>query len=414
MGLSILLYSLITGSYFGAIYLFSFFNKKAKLWINGRKKLFAGLPEKLKNCRADQKKYWFHCASVGEFEQGRPLMEALKEREPEAFIMLSFFSPSGIELHKNYSGADLITYLPADNSRNAQVWFDFIKPDAVFFIKYEFWYFFLREAHQRKIPLYLISAHFRKDQLFFGNFGSLHRKMLTFYSYIFVQDSTSEALLKTIGINKVTVSGDTRLDRVLKIKKSAAQLPYIANFKGNHKVFVCGSSWPADEKIIIRFWQKYLKSNDWKLIIAPHEIKQPDILELKVSFDKTSPTLLYSEITAQKTLDDISVLIIDNIGMLSIIYGYAAAAYIGGGFGHGIHNSLEAAVHGIPVFFGPKNKKFQEAEALKNIGQAFETNNAEALSTLMETLNYELVNENSNTYFQQEQSASKIILSKIF
>jgi 3-deoxy-D-manno-octulosonic-acid transferase len=410
--LSVFLYRIITGFYYAGILLASIFNKKAKLWINGRKNLFTDLVVKIKNHNPAQKKYWFHCASLGEFEQGRPLIEAIKIKEPSAFIILSFFSPSGYELQKNYKGADLVTYLPADSASNAKKFLEILKPDVVFFIKYEFWYFFLREAHERKIELYLISAHFRTKQLFFSNFGALHRKMLTFYSYIFVQDQLSQSLLKKIGIEKVLVSGDTRYDRVLDIKAQKKKLPEIDKFKNGFKLLVCGSSWPADEIIISKLWKNHLKNKGWKLIIAPHEISQDKINKLQSSFEKTSPTLLYSNISEQ-SVRKYDVLIIDNIGMLSSIYSYANVAYIGGGFGRGIHNILEAAVFDIPVFFGPNHHKFIEADALKNIGQAFDIKSADELSEKIEKLNFEKIKEDSNTYFQQQSAVCKKILSKI-
>jgi len=410
--LSVFLYRIITGFYYAGILLASIFNKKAKLWINGRKNLFTDLVVKIKNHNPAQKKYWFHCASLGEFEQGRPLIEAIKIKDPSAYIILSFFSPSGYELQKNYKGADLVTYLPADTASNAKKFLEILKPDVVFFIKYEFWYFFLREAHERKIELYLISAHFRTKQLFFSNLGVLHRKILTFYSCIFVQDQISEALLKTIGIEKVLVSGDTRYDRVLDIKAQKKKLPEIDNFKNGFKLLVCGSSWPADEIIISKLWKNHLKNKGWKLIIAPHEISQDKINKLQSSFDKTSPTLLYSNI-AEQSVRKYDVLIIDNIGILSSIYSYANVAYIGGGFGRGIHNILEAAVFDIPVFFGPNHHKFIEADALKNIGQAFDIKSADELSEKIEKLDFEKIKEDSNTYFQQQSAVCKKILSKI-
>jgi 3-deoxy-D-manno-octulosonic-acid transferase len=413
MGLSVFLYSLVTRIYFGAIYLFSFFKTKAKLWIEGRKNIFYSLETKISNCRPEQKRYWFHCASVGEFEQGRPLIEALKKQDPNAFIMLSFFSPSGYELRKHYSGADLITYLPADSRHNAERWFNILKPEKVFFIKYEFWYFFLKEAQRRKTDLYLVSAHFRKEQLFFSYFGKLQREMLRCFTFIFVQENSSEILLKSIGIKNVIISGDTRLDRVSKIKSEGMSLPLMHNFKGKHKVLVCGSSWPSDEKLIFEFFKNYLKQNDWKLIIAPHEIVKHKIATLKSMFEASASTLLYSEITDNVWLENTRIIIIDNLGMLNKIYAYADLAYIGGGFGKGIHNILEAAVYGIPVFFGPNNHKFQEALALKNIGQAIEIKSAGAMICTVENLDFEAIVEKSKRYFDSQNDVCKKILHKI-
>ncbi len=410
MGFSVFLYSLVTRIYFGAIYLFSFFKTKAKLWIEGRKNIFYSLETKISKCRPEQKRYWFHCASVGEFEQGRPLIEAVKKQNPDAFVILSFFSPSGYELRKHYSGADLITYLPADNRHNADRWFNILKPEKVFFIKYEFWYFFLKEAQRRKTDLYLVSAHFRKEQLFFSYFGKLQREMLRCFTYIFVQENSSEILLKSIGVENVIISGDTRLDRVLEIKSEGIPLPLINKFKDKHKVLVCGSSWPIDEKLVYNLWQNYLNQKDWKLIIAPHEINQTEIFKLKSMFESSASTLLYSEISDNVRLENSRVIIIDNIGILNKIYAYADLAYIGGGFGKGIHNILEAAVYGIPVFFGPNNHKFQEASALINIGQAIEIKSAEAMISTIENLDFEAIVEKSKRYFDSHNDVCKKIL----
>jgi 3-deoxy-D-manno-octulosonic-acid transferase len=413
--IDILIYKLATQCYFRFISIAAFFNKKAKLWTAGRVNLFEQIGKEIGKFPAEQKLIWFHCASVGEFEQGRPLMEAIRKKYPDYLILLSFFSPSGFELRKNYSGADIICYLAPDSQNNAKKWFDIVRPSAIFFIKYEHWYFFLKEAKIRNIPLYLIAAHFRPNQLFFKPWGGLHRKMLKFYSHIFVQNSSSEELLKSIDIKTFSISGDTRFDRVLDIKNKVEALPLIEKFCGESPLFVCGSSWPADEKIIFNFFKKYLHQKGWKLIIAPHEINRTAMVNLKNKFKELSSTLLYSEIENNSDIlfKDSSVLIIDNIGMLSSIYRYAKAAYIGGGFGKGIHNTLEAAVFQIPVYFGPKHHKFQEAIELKELKIAFEINSAEDIIKYFESTDYLQVAAAAENYFNEKIGSCQKILNKI-
>ncbi len=413
MGFSILIYRIVTSLYFKGIFLASFFNKKAKLWIEGRKNLFLALETKIKSLPKDKKKYWFHCASVGEFEQARPIIELLKKREPAAIVILTFFSPSGFELRKNYASADIVTYLPSDSPSNAKKMLHVLEPDLVIFIKYEFWYFLLREINKRKIALYLVSAVFRKQQAFFSNWGVLHRKMLSFYDDIFVQDKNSMELLNTIGIKQVILSGDSRFDRVAAIKAENKSLPIIEQFKGEKKVFVVGSSWPEDEKIIFSLWQNYLHPNGWKLIIAPHEIDEQHINKLDATFNKNCSSLLYSTICEKNNAVVAEILIIDNIGLLSSIYKYANAAYIGGGFGKGIHNSLEAAVYGIPVFFGPNNFKFNEAQELKKIGQAFEVKSQEEIVHILTDIDFIEIKKGSAVYFEEKTGATQKIISKI-
>ena len=288
-----------------------------------------------------------------------------------------------------------------------------LEPDVVIFIKYEFWYFLLREINKRKIALYLVSAVFRKQQAFFSSWGVLHRKMLSFYDDIFVQDKNSVALLKTIHIKQVILSGDSRFDRVAAIKAENKSLPIIEQFKGEKKVFVVGSSWAADEKLLLSLWQDYLKANAWKMIIAPHEIDVQHVNNLKASFDKHSSSLLYSTISEKNDALAAEILIIDNIGLLSCIYAYADAAYIGGGFGKGIHNSLEAAVYGIPVFFGPNNSKFNEAEELKKIGQAFEVKSQEEIVHVLTDIDFIEIKKGSAVYFKEKTGATQKIISKI-
>ncbi|MDX9726846.1 MAG: glycosyltransferase N-terminal domain-containing protein [Bacteroidales bacterium] len=344
-----------------AVRLASPFSEKARLWIRGRK----GWEQVLKaGVDPSGVNLWFHCASLGEFEQGRPVMEELKKKRPECKIILTFFSPSGYEIRKKYAGADFICYLPADTPRNARKFISAINPSAVFFVKYEFWKNFILETRRQDVPLYLISGIFRPGQHFFKWYGGFFRKMLFSFTHIFVQDADSERLLKETGLQNVTVAGDTRFDRVVQIAGAVREIPQIRLFRGHEKLFLTGSSWPPDEEIIV----KYLKSHPgtMKWVFAPHEIGSGNIERLlKLTGEGT---VRFSAFTEKDK--DARVMIIDNIGMLSSAYRYADIAAVGGGFGKGIHNVLEAACWGIPVLFGPNHIKFREALMLKAEGAA--------------------------------------------
>jgi 3-deoxy-D-manno-octulosonic-acid transferase len=323
---------------------------------------------------------WFHAASLGEFEQGRPVIEQLKQREPETKILLTFFSPSGYEIRKNYTGADYILYLPADNKRNAIRFIEAFQPDAAIFIKYEFWYHYLHELHKRQIPTYLISAIFRPEQPFFKKWGALHRQMLTFFKHLYVQDAPSVHLLNQIGITQVSKIGDTRFDRVKQIADEAKKIEKVEKFCHGKPAIVCGSTWPPDEDILSEYINNH--TGDYKWIIAPHEIGEGHI---KTILEKCpQKAIRYSK--AEGDLSNYSVLIIDCIGLLSSIYRYGNIAYIGGGFGVGIHNTLEAAVYGIPVIFGPKHKKFNEAVRLLEEGGAFTIQSYMELKEVLDSL----------------------------
>jgi len=353
-----LLYCVIIRCYYLLILISSLFNKKTKLWINGRRDLF----NKLKNAIGGQKNIvWFHCASLGEFEQGRPVMEEYRKKNPEQKILLTFFSPSGYEIRKNYAGADWVFYLPLDTKKNAVKFLNIVVPEKVIFVKYEFWYYFLNETKKRQIPAYLISANFRKDQLFFKSYGKWYRKMLNLFTFIFVQNKLSEDLLKTAGITSVVVAGDTRFDRVSDIATQSKVISEAELFSKKSFVLVAGSTWPQDEELLLPYIND--KTNNIKLIIAQHEISENRLYNLEkllkvksVRFSSADEAMLISA----------KVLIIDNVGMLSSLYKYGSLAYIGGGFGKGIHNILEAAVFGQPVLFGPNYLKFTEAIELIN------------------------------------------------
>ncbi|MDL2231521.1 3-deoxy-D-manno-octulosonic acid transferase [Porphyromonadaceae bacterium OttesenSCG-928-L07] len=372
-----LLYNLGIILYTIGIHLAAPFNEKARLWVKGRK----NIRKKIREIRkGDEKIAWFHAASLGEFEQGRPVIESLKEKHPDIRILLTFFSPSGYEVRKNYQGADHILYLPADRPGNARFFIKHIRPDLTVFIKYEFWYNYLNALHKKNIPTYLISAIFRKEQPFFKKWGSLHRKMLRFFNKIFVQDNESVQLLASIHIEKVEKTGDTRFDRVKQIADAAQDIEKVKLFCDGRTTIVCGSTWPPDEEILMEYINR--SAREYKWIIAPHEIGSNHIKNI---IDKCEKKVVrYSDETADLTQAD--VLIIDCIGLLSAIYRYGQISYIGGGFGTGIHNTLEAAVYGIPVIFGPKYQKFKEAVSLiKNKG-AFSINNANELNQLLDAL----------------------------
>ena len=356
-------YNLSIFFYSSAIHVASLFNSKAKLWVRGRKNIFETLNSKLSNSKSENI-VWFHCASLGEFEQGRPLMEKIKNQHPKHKILLTFFSPSGYEIRKNYGGADYIFYLPIDSKKNAKKFIEIVNPEMVFFVKYEFWFNYLNVIKSKNIPLYLVSGIFRENQHFFKWYGGWFKKQLTCFTLFFLQDENSVELLKNNGFENCQTVGDTRFDRVFEISKNVKPILLVEQFKQNLNVFIAGSSWTDDEKIISSF-----KLENYKLILVPHEIDEKHIQSVIEMFS-FSKVLRYSQANEQnvKVAD---VLIIDNIGMLSSIYQYGSIAFIGGGFGKGIHNILEAATFGLPVIFGPNYQKFSEAKELIHLGGAF-------------------------------------------
>lgn len=337
---------------------------------------------------------WFHAASLGEFEQGRPLMERIRKDNPQYKILLTFYSPSGYEVRKNYEGADIICYMPVDTRLNAIRFLRLVRPVMAFFIKYEFWSNFLHILKHRNIPTYSVSSIFREDQVFFKWYGRSYAGVLKCFTRFFVQNEESKRLLEGIGITAVDVVGDTRFDRVLQIKEAAKQLPICEAFRTgvassqsadvphhDFKVFVAGSSWPPDENIFIPFFNEH---KDWRLLIAPHVIAE-EHLKLILSLIKGKKVVRYTQTTPEEAAEA-DVLIIDCFGLLSSMYNYGDVAYIGGGFGVGIHNTLEAAVWNMPVIFGPNNKKFQEAQGLLKSDGGFEINTYEDFSGLMSSL----------------------------
>ncbi len=400
--LGILIYVLL-------IRLLSPFNSKASLWTSGRKDWELRLKEKVSR---DNINIWIHCASLGEFEQGRPLIEAIKRIKPEYRIVLTFFSPSGYEIRKNYSNADYVCYLPADTPGNAKEFIHLVNPAAALFVKYEFWDNYTLLLNRSAIPLYLISGIFRKEQHFFKWYGGFFRKMLFRFNHFFVQDVQSMDLLRGIGIENITVAGDTRFDRVVKIADTAKSIPQIEVFRGGEKLFLAGSSWHQDEEIISRYINSYPDRMKW--VFAPHEIDKNNINRLEKLF--STKVARFSAFTERSV--DARVLIIDNIGMLSSAYRYAHIAEIGGGFGKGIHNVLEAACWGIPVLFGPNHKKFREAVDLISLNGArcfstFEEFSHIIDSWLSDSKEYLKSAENAAMYVKGNTGATTITLSKI-
>ncbi|MEH3113080.1 3-deoxy-D-manno-octulosonic acid transferase [Pedobacter terrae] len=363
-----LLYIIGIWGYTLLIRIFSLFNPKAKLFINGRRDIFTTIAQKVNPV---EKHIWFHFASLGEFEQGRPVLEKLKALYPSKKIVVTFFSPSGYEIRKNYALADVF-YLPIDTAANAKRFIADINPEMAIFTKYEFWYFYFKELKDQGIPLYVISGIFRESQAFFKWYSGFYRNILKSVTYFFVQNKESKNLLKSIGLNNVTISGDTRFDRVYENAQSPKQLNIIESFIDGAPTLVCGSTWPEDEKILSSLTQRYA---NWKFIIAPHEVHESHIESIEKQFSVGSVRFSVFSSLLKVNGSQISnlkskILIIDNIGMLSSLYQYGKVAYIGGGFGTGIHNTLEAAAFGMPVIFGPKYDKFQEAKDLIAIGAA--------------------------------------------
>ena len=368
------MYNILIYLYLLGVAIYSFFDEKVRKMWRGERAAFGVLKEKVD----PQAEYvWFHAASLGEFEQGRPLMEQLRRDHPEYKILLTFFSPSGYEVRKNYEGADIICYLPLDTPFNARRFLRLVRPVKAFFIKYEFWYNYLHILRHRQVPVYSVSSIFRPGQVFFRWYGYEYARVLRCFTHFFVQNEESRRLLEDIGITCATVVGDTRFDRVLQIKEAAKQLPVAEAFSAGHKVFVAGSSWPPDEDVFIRFFNEH---PDWKIIIAPHVIGE-DHLEQILS-KLRMPTVRYTDTTPEEAASA-RCLIINCYGLLSSIYHYGDVAYVGGGFGVGIHNVLEAAVWDMPVIFGPNNKRFQEAQGLIAAGGGFEIDGDEAFDELM-------------------------------
>ena len=386
-----MIYNIVIYFVLWGIAIASLFNEKVRKMWRGEREAFKILKQKVD---PNAKYIWFHAASLGEFEQGRPLMERIRKDYPQYKILLTFYSPSGYEVRKNYEGADIICYMPVDTRLNAIRFLRLVRPVMAFFIKYEFWSNFLHILKHRNIPTYSVSSIFREDQVFFKWYGRNYAGVLKCFTRFFVQNEESKRLLEGIGITAVAVVGDTRFDRVLQIKEAAKHLPICEAFRTgvassqsadvphhDFKVFVAGSSWPPDENIFIPFFNEH---KDWRLLIAPHVIAE-EHLKLILSLIKGKKVVRYTKTTPEEAADA-DVLIIDCFGLLSSMYNYGDVAYIGGGFGVGIHNTLEAAVWNMPVIFGPNNKKFQEAQGLLKSGGGFEINTYEDFDGLMSSM----------------------------
>lgn len=400
-------YNLFLNLYSFGIRLIAPWNKKARLWLDGRK-----IQGKIKPIQGKDL-VWMHCASLGEFEQGRPVLESLRKEQPGRTYVVSFFSPSGYEVRKDYKGADHIFYLPMGTRAEAKKFIAALSPSLVIWVKYEYWYHYLNELYQRKVPILLISALFRKDQPFFQWYGSLHREMLTYFKKIFVQDQGSKDLLHSIGIKKdVFVCGDTRFDRVLEIAEKATIIPLVEAFVRSNPVIVAGSTWQDDEEELVHL----AKVNpDIKFILAPHQVEEHRLQEIEKLFPSTIRFSVFAKDPSIKS----QVLLVDNIGMLSSLYRYATICYVGGAFGHdGVHNVLEAAVYGKPVVFGPVYDKYLEAVQLIESGAAFTVGSGIELETICTKLLeddqlYAVTAEQSRNYVEENAGATPMIIECI-
>lgn len=379
-------YNLAIRSYLLAISIAALFSPKARMWIRGRKGVFAQF-SKMKH--SGDRLIWFHCASAGEFEQGRPVIEAFRQAYPKYRILLTFFSPSGYELRKNYPNADHVSYLPADTPANARKFVTLVQPALAVFVKYEFWANYIKVLHKANIPLLVLSAIFRSNQVFFKWYGQWYLTQLKLVTRFMVQDINSAELLAKAGIMQVTVTGDTRFDRVASIEKQEVRLPVIERFVADQPVLVAGSTWPTDEHLLAGL--QVIGEGKIKLIVVPHEIDRNHLSRLSGLFARN--IIRYSEIgETDEALLQSNILIVDTYGLLSVLYRYASVAYVGGGFGKGIHNVAEAAVYGVPVLFGPRYHKFREAVELISLGGAFTVNDVTSLNT---RLNYLLADDHA-------------------
>jgi 3-deoxy-D-manno-octulosonic-acid transferase len=398
----IILYTAGILFYDAILHVFALFNTKANLLVQGRKRTV----RLIKNLNFSEQTIWIHCASLGEFEQGRPVIEALKKKDPNQKIILTFFSPSGYEMRKNYELADYVFYLPSDRPRLVKKFVKAINPRAAIFVKYEFWYYYLRCLHKNKINTYIVSAIFRKEHVFFKWYGVWFKKMLRFFTMLYVQDEKSAFLLNKIGIANHQVVGDTRFDRVYQIAQKANSYPLLEEFAKGHKVIVGGSTWPADEKLLA----EYLKVNKEVKLILDH------IQQIEQVFDV--PLVRYANMS-EAEMNGVRVIIVNTMGMLSSIYQYGDMAYIGGGFGVGIHNTLEAATFGLPVVFGPNYKKFNEACSLIELGAGFSVNDQNSFNKVTERLlqDSEYLNNCSNaakTYIKSMIGATEKIADALY
>lgn len=404
---NILLYILELG-----IFIASFFSEKVRKMWRGQHLAFKMLKKKVD---PNTKYIWVHAASLGEFEQGRPIIEEMRRKHPEYKILLTFFSSSGYEVRKNYDGADIICYLPIDTFTNARRFLRLIRPEMAFFIKYEFWYNYLHILRHRNIPTYSVSSIFRKEQVFFKWYGYQYRHVLKCFTHFFVQNEESRRLLNGLGIHNVDVTGDTRFDRVRDIAKQSKTLPIVEAFTEDKKIFIAGSTWLPDEQIFIPY---FVDKEDWKLIIAPHVIAEAH-LEQIMQLLAGRKVIRFTQVKGEKELHEAEVLIIDCYGLLSSIYKYGDVSYVGGGFGVGIHNLPEAAVWNLPVIFGPNNQKFREAQELKACGGGFEIHCEKCFKRIMDGFieseeSLKKASDAAGNYVRTQSGATEMILEHLF
>lgn len=404
-------YDLIMSLYAGIIRLVGLRYEKARLWSEGRRDLFSRMREKID---PRERIIWLHVASLGEFEQGRPLIEALRESHPEYRILLTFFSPSGYEIRKNYAGADYIFYLPIDTRKQVRQFLDIAHPEVVIFVKYEFWLNFLTELRRRRIRTFVVSAIFRRNSVFFRFYGGLWRKALKTFEVLFVQNEESKTLLAELGYPNTVVAGDTRFDRVAKIAREAKQVPMIERFKGDKQLFIAGSTWGPDEELLLPLMND---NPELKFVIAPHEMDEGRIERLMR--ETRGGAVRYTQCDDKTSFEGKQLLILDTVGLLASVYGYATWGYIGGGFGVGIHNTLEAATFGLPIAFGPKYEKFKEARDLVAIGAARSITTYEELKAWFAPLRDDEKHLTKSSrlardYTLSHQGATETILKTIF
>ncbi len=415
-----LLYDLGVGAYHVGVRCMAPWNPKAAAWVKGREKLWDRLEKAapaLKGC------LWMHCASVGEFEQGRPLLEAIKKERPDLPVLLTFFSPSGYEARKDYPLATVVEYLPPDNAGNAERLQNLIAPKAAIFVKYEFWFYHLKALQQKNVPTFLVSALFRKEQPFFHWYGSAWRKMLSFFTRIFTQDEASQELLAGLGLNQVSIGGDTRFDRVSEIVAQQEELPLAKAFAGKGPVLICGSTWPADEKLLSSALDA-MKAGAPKCIVVPHELHEQQLADSEQFFPK--PLARWSEleqapagnVAATLGKEEHGTLLVDRMGLLARLYRYGSVAYVGGGFTDGIHSLLEAAAWGVPVIFGPDHEKFPEARGLINAGAGIEVSSEKDLNAALDLWfkdpsALKTASEAASRYVQDRTGASSKVLGRV-
>jgi len=411
--LFIFLYRIAIQLYGWSIKVVAIINPKAKLWVKGRRGLFDKLAIDFKEVNKDV--LWFHCASLGEFEQGRPIIETLKKNYPQYYILLTFFSPSGFEVRKEYLFADYICYLPLDTPTNAKKFIEIVRPKLAFFIKYEFWYFYLSALKQKQIPYYLVAGVFRKDQLFFKPYGQWYFKAIEGFEQLFLQDPSSITIAKKFGFEKAQLTGDTRVDRVMEIAKSPSPIPTIEKFKADRKLMILGSTHEKDEAIFFNFLKKIKHKKyyeEWKFLVVPHEIDVAHIQKIAQASPESSVRFSFLQ---EEQSSPSSLLILDTIGQLNAAYQYGDLVYIGGGFDDSIHNILEPAVFGLPIIFGPKYHKFMEAKILIDSGGAFEVSDVANLIQVFDKLqNLEerrVSGEKCSQYINRNSGAVNLILN---